>query len=273
MRWSQGEWSEDRITEAVNHTNDFFALPYGPSGVAPDEDVKAVELYFERLQAAGLDDMKRPDLLIFNRSDKGRVEESVSRFGGIGELPFTPEDGLGDLLSRALVAVECENSLWKCSMMPDFGKPLRPMARLGGRPGLPKGAVVPTIILKEEDRIPLCDWQQKRGVPIHIWHVFFDKAYGIALDDAERLIREGAIEGSEQVFQAAGGPTTRKIIYKIYYHHAYEVGVSRDEPQLEAAFVEDKNGHILPYVKFRGGSLALNEQALARLRSIARKRT
>ena len=54
--------------QAVNETKDFFALPYGPSGVAPDSDVREFELYFERLEAAGLGKVKRPDLLIFHRS-------------------------------------------------------------------------------------------------------------------------------------------------------------------------------------------------------------
>jgi len=48
MRWSQGQWSEERIIQAVEKTGKFFALPYGPSGVAPDHDVREFELYFER---------------------------------------------------------------------------------------------------------------------------------------------------------------------------------------------------------------------------------
>ena len=65
MRWSQGVWSEERIVQAVNETRLYFALPYGPSGTAPDDDPKAFELYFERLEKAGLAGIKRPDLLIF----------------------------------------------------------------------------------------------------------------------------------------------------------------------------------------------------------------
>lgn len=34
MRWSQGVWSEHRLTEAVNRTNKFYAIPYGPSGTS-----------------------------------------------------------------------------------------------------------------------------------------------------------------------------------------------------------------------------------------------
>src|SRR5262249_28840928 len=46
MRWSQGVWSENRLVEAINRQGDFYALPYGPSGVAPENDVREFELYF-----------------------------------------------------------------------------------------------------------------------------------------------------------------------------------------------------------------------------------
>ena len=74
MRWSQGVWSEKRLIDAVNRTNKFYAIPYGPSGTAPTEDVRAFELYFERLEAAGLRNIKRPDLLVFKIADKAFVD-------------------------------------------------------------------------------------------------------------------------------------------------------------------------------------------------------
>ena len=61
MRWSQGVWSEKRLLEAVNATGEFYAIPYGPSGVAPTGSVREFELYFERLEAAGLGQIKRPE--------------------------------------------------------------------------------------------------------------------------------------------------------------------------------------------------------------------
>src|SRR6185369_1430801 len=79
MRWSQGVWSEERITQAINETDEFLALPYGPSGTAPDDDPRAFELYFERLEKAGLGKIKRPDLLIFRQVDKNGVDEIVAR--------------------------------------------------------------------------------------------------------------------------------------------------------------------------------------------------
>ena len=192
MRWSQGVWSEERITQAVNETDEFWALPYGPSGVAPDNDVRAFELYFERLENAGLGKMKRPDLLIFRKIDEQGVLAIVEGLGGIGELPFTLEESseMQAILAKALVAVECENSLWKASQMPDFAAELRPQKRLDGKPGLKKNAVLPTVIIKDEDRKPLLDWQSQRGIKIHVWQVFYDQAWGMSLETAEHLIAE-----------------------------------------------------------------------------------
>lgn len=262
MRWSQGVWSERRLIEAVEETGKYFALAYGPSGVAPDQDPRAFELYFERLEAAGLGGVKRPDLLVFRQSDRAAVDRAVRQAGGASELPFVPEAQLKEIVRRAIIAVECENSLWKASRMPKFGAQLTPQRRLGGRAGLPKSAVAPTIILKREDLAPLAEWQRASGIPIHIWHVFYDLAYGIALDRASKLIADGDIAPTEQVFQAPGGATTRKAIYKVYYQHAYPVGRALSEPALVADSIEDKNGHILPYVRFQGGRLAMDPLAV-----------
>ncbi|WP_200888968.1 AccI family restriction endonuclease [Aphanizomenon flos-aquae] len=257
MRWSQGVWSEKRLTGAINETNEFYAIPYGPSGTAPTDDVRAFELYFERLEAAGLGKIKRPDLLIFKIEEKSYVDNFLKDIGGSEELPFIVENELQPLIRKSLIAVECENSLWVAEKMPDYNKQMKPQKRLGGKMGLSKSAVLPTVIIKEEDRIPLHRWQMENNIPIHIWHVFFDKAYGLCLDQAEQLIKEGLIEPTIQTFQAPGGATTKKAIYKFYYHYAYPLGISTEKPTLVPDYIEDKNGHILPYVKFVGAHLRL----------------
>jgi len=262
MRWSQGVWSEKRLIDASNKTEQFYAIPYGPSGTAPTDDVRAFELYFERLEAAGLGNIKRPDLLVFKIADKPFVDKFLKSIGGEEELPFIVENKLQDLISKAIIAVECENSLWVAEKMPDYKTPMKIQKRLDGKLGLAKNAVLPTVIIKEEDRIPLSKWQTENKVPIHVWHVFFDRAYGLSFDEAQRLIADGLIIPTEQVFQAPGGATTRKAIYKYYYHYAYPLGIAKERPQLVPAFIEDKNGHILPYVKFEGGSLEFTDEAL-----------
>ena len=59
------------------------------------------------------------------------------------------------------------------------------------------------------------------------------------------------------------------MTYGMYYHHAYPLGTSHEEPKLISAFIKDKNGHVLPYVKFEGGSMTLSEEALRVLDGIA----
>lgn len=268
MRWSQGVWAEKRLIDATNKTNQFYAIAYGPSGTAPTDDVRAFELYFERLEAAGLGNIKRPDLLVFKIADKPFVDKFILSVGGEAELPFITEDKLQDLISKAIIAVECENSLWVAEKMPFYNVPMKGQKRLGGKVGLAKNAVLPTVIIKEEDRIPLSKWQEQNKIPIHIWHVFFDRAYGLSFDEAQRLVSDGLILPTEQVFQAPGGATTKKAIYKYYYHYAYPLGIANERPKLIPAYIEDKNGHILPYVKFEGGLLEITSDAINLLKQL-----
>lgn len=95
--------------------------------------------------------------------------------------------------------------------------------------------------------------------------------FGISFDSAEGLISDGKIEPTIQVFQAPGGATSKKVIYKFYYHYAYSLGKTESEPQLVAASITDKNGHILPYVKFEGGGLSLSQEALRVLDELSTK--
>lgn len=271
MRWNQGVWSERIVIEAINDTREFYAIPYGPSSVAPDNDVRAYELYFERLEQAGLSQLKRPDILLFGKSDAVEVDRLVNTLGGEDELPFIPEDdpAMRQLLSRAIIAVECENSLWRARQMPSYGERLRPMRRLGGRLGLPKNAVLPTVILKEEDRGRLFTWQDENNIDIHIWHIFYDMSFGLGLNAADALIAEGLIEPTNQRFQAPGGATTEKYIYKFYYHYAYPIGDITEEPNLVADFITDRNGHILPFVRFEGGRMIINTETIQLLEELS----
>lgn len=274
MRWSQGVWSELRFIQAVNATETYYALPYGPSSTAPDNDVRAYELYFERLEHAGLGQLKRPDLLIFRKEDQPVIDGIVQKLGGVEELPFISEDdeNMRKILSKSIIAVECENSLWQADKMPDFGAQLKPQKRLAGQPGLKKKAVLPTIILKQEDYEPLLRWQQENVVAIHIWHAFYDMAFGISFDKTRELVDSGKIEPTTQVFQAPGGATSKKVIYKFYYHYAYPLGKVTEEPRLTAASIMDKNGHILPYVKFEGGSMSISTEALDVLDQLSKRK-
>lgn len=57
--------------------------------------------------------------------------------------------------------------------------------------------------------------------------------------------------------------------YKIYYHYAYLLGESEVEPTLIADSIMDKNGHILPFVRFEGGRLRLSPESVLLLDRLA----
>jgi hypothetical protein len=157
--------------------------------------------------------------------------------------------------------------------MPDFGIELTPQRRLGGRPGVKKTAILPTVIVKEEDRGPLRRWERQNRVPIHVWHVFYDQAYGLSFQRLEELIRRKLVDAQVYTYQAPNGATTRKAIYKVPYLHAYELGSIRGNPKLKAASLTDKNGHVLPYVRFSGGRLAMSGEAMSVLAALSESRS
>ncbi|MCZ7592429.1 MAG: hypothetical protein M5U15_09875 [Kiritimatiellae bacterium] len=88
------------------------------------------------------------------------------------------------LLQWAIVAIECENSLWCARRMPGCSTPLAPQKRLGGLKSLRKA----------------------------------------------------------------------------------------EEPRLVADSITDKNGHILPYVRFEGGKTVLSKEAISTLCSLGAKK-
>jgi len=296
MRFSQGRWAEDIIVHTINAIDDLRAIRYGPSSVAPSEPHE-MELYFEQLDKAGTVG-KRPDLLILTRSDYETIRPRLNEIG-IANLPFTPEADLNFLHSRAIVAVEVENSLWVAREMPDYGKGI-PLTELITRKrrfrkpesiarweawtksvqrfcaqsearkrlkGFLESAKVPTIIIKDEDLEPLTKWETNFNIPIFIFHIFYDEAYYISLQEARELIDKGVIPPTKQTFYAPSGATTRKYIYKIWYTLAHPLGTMTRKPEMSAKFVQDKNGHILPYVHFSGGQMVLSEEILTELRS------
>lgn len=53
------------------------------SGTAPSDDVRGYELYFDKLYAAGLGKIKRPDLLIFKIEEKDFVDNFLNSLPNI----------------------------------------------------------------------------------------------------------------------------------------------------------------------------------------------
>lgn len=77
MRWTQGRWSEEVVIQALNSTDQFGVLRYGPSTAAP-EDPAELERFFERMEAINKEG-KRPDLLLYDKADLRWAEDRLIR--------------------------------------------------------------------------------------------------------------------------------------------------------------------------------------------------
>jgi len=266
MRWSQGKWSEDQLITAVRDTNKYVAIPYGPSHA--QQDPRSTEVFWDRIQEANPEAMKRPDLLIVSVDDLSQICDQLSAVAGAAPLypnmVFVPDRQLGFLLDKAFLAVECENSLWIAKQMRNFATPLRPQRRLGGKPGLPTSAVVPRIWIKDEDLPRLIAWQTSTKIPIHSWQVFYDIGFGASLDLLTTLIADGEVVAEKQAYSTPGPQAKTKLVYRLpfYLSGVYEVCRSTEPPELQADKIIDPSGHILPFVRFVGGKLELVQSAI-----------
>lgn len=275
MRWSLGAWCRNRLLVAVEETGGYFAVPYGPRCIVRDEDVRQFASHLDKLDHSGLADERRPDLLIFPSRDRDRVERALNRLGAPELLPFAPETHatMRLLLSRAVLAADCESSLLITGNMPGHEESLKLAKKTGGKAGRLSSAFSPTVTLKENDRSRLRRWQDQHDVPVHLWHVFFDAAFGLSLADAQRLIQSELIEPTLQLFQAPSGTTSKELIYEFCRQYVYPLVRSMETPELRANYIEDDNGHILPFVKFHGGSLSLAQEAVSILSEAASAKT
>lgn len=192
MRWAQGRWSEDIVIRALNQTSEFGAIPYGPSTVAP-EDPAELESFFDRMSVIAQEG-KRPDVLVFDRPTFAWAERTIQqRLGDIAKFAETASGEFRDVIARAKVAIEIENSLWVTEKMPGFGKPFTRYTRGKNKGRLKPAGIVPTIIVKHEDIARLRQWQSDFGVPLYIVHIFYDRGYFVKFDEVLVWLNSGEL--------------------------------------------------------------------------------
>lgn len=279
MRYAQGFWSEERIVESINASEKWRALPYGRSGVGPDNKDEIADYWAKYRAAESIG--KRPDLLVLRREDYDRLLPTLP-----ADTTLATDDELSEVLKVAVCGIEAENSLWIAAQMPDYGK-----AKI-----TKKNFIAPTVIVKREDEAPLVAWQEHYGVPICVVQVFFDRGYIIRLSDITDAVAQiqavargegvetlgiasmdvatlnkakdakqkeiGVFIVEQQFYDSRTNTATAKTIYKTHYTRATLFGVVPEgedkKPQLDAKVIVEANGKIMPYVTFKGGALDLS---------------
>jgi hypothetical protein len=257
MRWAQGRWSEDIVVRSLNQTDRYRVLPFGPSTVAPD-DPRELEAFFERMDAISIEG-KRPDLLLYARDTfQWAVQLLAERLGRAEIVPEIPASQIDDVIRRARAALEIENSLWVTEKMPGFGKPFSRYTR-GARKGQLKPAgIVPTIIVKEEDIPRLRQWEADYGVPLYVVHIFFDRGYFVRFRDILAMLEAGDVGFEAQRFTNPDGTAAAsKNVVKVPYVLCKEFGTVSGPTLVPRTFV-DRNGKVMTYVTFQGGTISLS---------------
>ena len=291
MRFAQGQWSEERIIESINASSDYKAIPYGRSQVGP-ENPEEIPAYWEKyIQAESVG--KRPDILVFFRSDFERLEDLLPE-----DPTLAQDDDLEPFLEVAICAIEAENSLWVAEEMTDYGT--KKITKLN--------FVAPTIIVKEEDAPELEAWQAHYKIPICIVQVFYDRGYIVELDqvtgavnkinaalrgegiaslglaeldekESKKLARElqknlGVFVKEQKFADSRTGTSTGKIIYRTHYSVAHEFGRldPADKPKPTPKVKFETNGKIMAYVHFEGGTMRLSKPAIDLFERLHRER-
>lgn len=267
MRWEQSRWAEERIMNAICRSTNFVALPYGRSQIGPGKPEEIKEYWKKYRGIEG--DWKRPDLLVLPRSI---YRERKKAWKIILKDPTTTEDAkLRPIINAAICGIEAENSLWIASKMPDYklSVPLRK-----------KKNIAPNIWVKEEDRAKLRRWSTRNRKPIFVVQVFYDKAYMARLDfilDALNRIAHckgrirkdalakqlGVVTSAQNYYDARTGTTTTKTVYLVHHSVATPFGECTSKPSARPKLMKEKNGKLIPYVRFVGGTLAFNKEARA----------
>ncbi|MEW6359584.1 MAG: AccI family restriction endonuclease [Planctomycetota bacterium] len=262
MRWSQGRWSEDIVIATLNATKEFGVLPYGPSAVAPD-DPKELEQFFETMDRVAKKG-KRPDLLLYDKETfEWASKEVIHRIGDLDKLPMTPSEGFVDIIGRTKAALDVENSLWVTEKMPGFGKSFSRFIRGKKKGRLKASGIVPTIIIKQEDIPGLPQWEQTSNVPIYVVHIFYDRGYFIQFREILKAVEQGDVGLEEQKYTNPDGTASSpKQIIKVPYILCKEFG-KVCEPQLMPKTFIDKNGKVMTYVVFSGGSIHLSDEVFS----------
>jgi hypothetical protein len=294
MRYEQGQWAENRIIEAIQKSGTYWAFPYGRSGIGPSDKEK-IEAYWAayiKAESTG----KRPDILVIRREDYERLGDPEQNFR---DTTLATDEELAEYLKVAICGIEAENSLWRAEKMPHFGA--KKLTRLD--------FIAPTVIVKQEDESELIEWQTAFNIPICVVQVFFDRAYIVKLDFIVEAVskikavangegvaklgfepldmkarkravgqvqKEVGVFITEQAFlDSRSGTATKKTIYRTHYSVAHEFGIVpiNNEPQVQPAVIEEKNGKIMPYVRFIGGQLDLSLAAIEIFDQLAKRVT
>lgn len=164
-KFAKGEWAELVLIETIDSNTDVFAFQYGISR----GDALETKAQLDGVKEPGVEETKRPDILVFTRENFEALEEPEQEL--IREFIAADPDQQGELLPQiedqdiidnAVMALEAESSKFNLTER-KYNSSL-------------------TAYVKDEDLPRLQSWRDEYGVPIFVCQLFFDRGYIIPFE-------------------------------------------------------------------------------------------
>jgi hypothetical protein len=171
-KYAKGEWAELVLIETIDDNTDLFAFQYGISR----GDALETKEQLDRVKEPGVEETKRPDVLVFTLENFEALEETEQVL--VRDFITSDPDRQGKLLPKleaekitdsAIMALEAESSKFNLSER-QYNSSL-------------------SAYVKDEDLQRLQSWRDEHEVPIFVCQLFFDRGYIIPFSAYENTFQ------------------------------------------------------------------------------------
>jgi len=246
----QGDWAEQIVMQSLQpNLKEHRLVKYGRT-----DDIMAGELgfdiFFNRYQEE-LDKIgKRPDLLLFSRSDYPDDKPS--------DISMEDVVQLSGVIRKALAGFEVRSSSF---LSRKYATSIQSDTKRRGRKFL-------SYTVKVEDLINVVKWIKEYSVPHFYIQVFFDATYIIPFHNILNIIADRGNKGDKYTIER-NEKNQRKTTIHINLREGLCLGDIVKPPEHYSAVKHLMRGRLLYYIKFRGGEMRPDPETLSKIISMA----
>jgi len=227
---AQGQWAENKAIETINKDEALRAIRYGQSRVT-FKDRNEFLVYWERMHKQVLTYGKRPDVLVFEKSDSLDYPDDISE---------SNEKKVMDIVKQSLAGLECRSSTWLLDKYRKIqGKDLN-------------------FTVKEEDLDVLIRWSQTYdNKKVYYVQFFFDSAFALSFDQIRQLLQFGR---KNRDYRLKVDRKTEKNTYFIPVSKGVGFADCTEMPTLDCETLIDEIGKVMAIRTPQGGKYALSPE-------------
>ena len=251
---AQGRWAEEKVMEALSIDGEFIGIRYGQSRYNHDLILnrtnwkKYIKKVYDQMAKYG----KRPDVLVFRRSDADVIEIPPN-----GDISEELEEKIYHIVFKSIVGVECRSSAYY------YDKYIKVRKKEGK---------TLSITVKEEDIDRLIKWRKTYcDKPIIYLQLFFDKGFFITFDEVYKLIQLIKNGKKPKGIEYRKEKRTGKYTYFIPVSYAKPALIAEESPDVRAEKIESWDGRVYAIVSPVGGRYKLTDEFKNFLKELSQK--